>query len=99
MKISEGAREELIWWIGHIDNAVNTFRRGKPSIVIESDASGLGWGVTDGVTPVGGRWSLSERQLLLSHGINHLELLAAYLSRTALFLSEIEEHSHQNDDR
>ena len=48
----------------------------QPVLVIESDASQLGWGARCMKTSTGGRWSTQEA----IHHINYLELLAAFLA-------------------
>ncbi|XP_053309715.1 uncharacterized protein LOC128471763 [Spea bombifrons] len=67
------AREELLWWLKHVDawNGKAIFSS-LPDIVIESDASQLGWGARCGYRTTGGRWSSQEVDL----HINCLELLA-----------------------
>ena len=45
-------------------------------MVIESDASMLGWGANFNNTSTGGPWTQEEK----SHHINYLELLAAWLA-------------------
>jgi len=46
------------------------------SLVLESDASNMGWGATNGKDRTGGQWSLEET----THHINYLELLAIFLA-------------------
>ena len=48
----------------------------QPVLVIESDASQLGWGAQCMKASMGGRWSTKEA----IHHINYLELLAAFLA-------------------
>ena len=48
----------------------------QPVLVIESDASQLGWGARCMKTSMGGRWSSQEA----IHHINYLELLAAFVA-------------------
>ena len=48
---------------------------GKPSVVIETDASRRGWGATSQGVRTGGPWSRSESNM----HINCLEALAAFL--------------------
>ena len=45
-------------------------------MIIESDASNIGWRARQGEIQTGGRWSVRET---LNH-INYLELLAAFLA-------------------
>ena len=79
MQISLEAKHEINWWIDNIDAAYSKILRGAPDLEISSDASGLGWGATDGTTDIGGRWKDSER-LTNDNNINYLELLAAFLA-------------------
>ena len=48
----------------------------QPVLVIESDASQLGWGARCMKVSTGGHWSVEES----THHINYLELLAAFLA-------------------
>ena len=66
---------ELKWWLEHIDKSIHRIRMPQVDLVIKTDASELGWGATDGITPTGGRWGSIEN----SH-INFLELKAIHLA-------------------
>ena len=71
--LSVEAKDELRWWLAHL-NAWNgrALLRPSPDVIIETDASRIGWGaVCQGVT-TGGLWSQMEQKL----HINCLELLA-----------------------
>jgi hypothetical protein len=68
----------------NIDLAYSCIYRGKPDIQISSDASGLGWGATDGSSQIGGRWNQSEALRAADNEINYLELLAAFLALKSL---------------
>ena len=74
--LSREGREELTWWDNH------TFRRNGKSlvkteidIVIDSDASLMGWGATSAQQRTGGPWSAKESKM----HINCLKLLARSL--------------------
>lgn len=71
--LSEEARTELLWWIDHMEawNGQTIFRS-QPDLVIESEASGSGWGARCGEVSTGGKWSSAEQDL----HINCLELMA-----------------------
>ena len=74
MALSHLAKQELQWWIESLPTAHNEINHGFPDIVINSDASMLGWGgVLNGVA-CGGHWTPEESH----HHINYLELLAAF---------------------
>ena len=71
------AREELVWWQQHLLKwNGKCLLRHKPNLVIETDASTIGWGATCQGVQTGGRWSKTEARL----HINCLELLAASLA-------------------
>ena len=72
--ISPNAKMELLWWISNIQNSFHNIIQPKPDIVICTDASMTGWGVTDHITSSGGFWSENE----ISH-INILEIKAIFI--------------------
>ena len=78
MKLSSLAIQELRWWILNIDTAFSDLHHEKPDIFINSDASGQGWGCTDGTTNIGAKWNNFERKFAAENQINYLELLAAF---------------------
>ena len=41
---------------------------------LQTDASGLGWGASDGSTHIGGKWNDSERIRADNNEINFLEV-------------------------
>ena len=47
-----------------------------PALVIESDASSMGWGATNCHKQTGGLWLVQEA----AHHINYLELMAVFLA-------------------
>ena len=80
MQLTDEAKSELQWWIQNIDQSFSCIYRGKPDIEISSDASGLGWGATNGSTHIGGRWNEFEAMIAARNEINYLELLAAFFA-------------------
>ena len=72
IEISTPARTDLQWWVDHIDqwNGRPTLQL-SPSLVIETDASKLGWGAFCEGQITGGCWSREESAL----HINALELI------------------------
>ena len=56
-----------------------------PGITIYTDSGTLGWGVTDGKNPSGGRWKTDER-----NHINVLELKAILMSADMLQEKKLE---------
>ena len=79
INISLEAKEELRWWMQEAQNYNGApISMAPPNLVIESDASYLGWGasVKGQELRTGGQWSQSEQEM----HINYLELLAAFLA-------------------
>ena len=71
------AREELIWWSQQAEKWNSApLVDVEPNLIIETDASLLGWGAWCNNTRTGGQWSLEEQEM----HINALELLAATLA-------------------
>ena len=77
LTLSPEAREELVWWDTHMSawNGRSLLKRDL-DLVIDSDASLIGWGATCQGKRTGGPWSHQESQM----HINCLELLAATLA-------------------
>jgi len=79
IQLSDQARLELQWWIQNVENLPGSPIFHDPhELVIETDASGQGWGARCGHLTTGGVWS-HEEKLVHSH-INPLELMAAFLA-------------------
>jgi len=74
VSLSAGAKADLVWWVSHLSQSNGkSFFPDSPDLVIYSDASLSGWGVScDGVC-TRGPWPFDDQ---LRH-INELELLAA----------------------
>ena len=75
--LSLEGKEELQWWIDHLSdwNGKSLIRSQRPDVVIESDASLRGWGVTSNGVNTGGPWNAQEK----GWHINCLEIQAASL--------------------
>lgn len=82
------ARKETLWWKDNILNSSQSLLE-APDIdaTIFSDASQLGWGASNGIGHIGGRWSVQEQLL----HINALELMAI---KFALFSFLCHSHKH-----
>ena len=65
------AIKELYWWLKNIPRACRNIHLPQVDFVIYTDASETGWGATDSVSPIGGKWEKHEN----GH-INFLELKA-----------------------
>ncbi|XP_071951900.1 uncharacterized protein [Antedon mediterranea] len=79
IKISICAREEARWWYMNVGQVVRNIHRQNPGLTLESDASGLGWGGSNGITHIGGRWGPVDIDQDSIFNINQLELKAAFL--------------------
>jgi len=84
MSLDERAHLDLDWWLDNVQNATGAVLRKRADIVIETDASGLGWGAFDGINRIGGRWNEQEALRAAFNQINYLELWAGYLALRAL---------------
>ena len=92
MTISKEAKRDLQWWIDHVDTAYSYICRSKPDVYLTSDASGKGWGASDGTTHIGGRWNADEALKAARNEINYLELLAAFFALKALCCNMYDKH-------
>ena len=91
MTISNEAKRDLQWWIDHVDTAIHICRS-KPDVYLTSDASGKGWGASDGTTHIGGRWNANEALKAARNEINYLELLVAFFAFKALCCNMYDKH-------
>ena len=73
LTLDQAAQQELVWWRDHLTawNGKSLLRK-QEDLIIETDASNLGWGASCKGVQTGGLWSSQER---LYH-INCLELIA-----------------------
>ena len=83
MVLSERAKDDIRWWLENIDSAFGPLNHGPPNITLKSDASGKGWGITDGESDNGGRWNPTERERADRNEINYLELWASFMGLRA----------------
>ena len=88
MTLSETAKNEIVWWIHHVQKSKRKIGHGKITRELRTDASNHGWGALSEGISTGGRWSLQEAQL----HINALELLTVFLGLKAL--SSLEHQGH-----
>lgn len=72
MRVPNYILEDLNWWKVHLQHAVNPIKTNHFEMELFSDASGSGWGATNGKNSVFGFWNKKERKL----SINYRELLA-----------------------
>ncbi len=78
--LSNRAISDLQWWCDNIHQAYQSIDKGKTVMVIDTDASGLGWGASDTKTHIGGRWNQEELERARCNEINYLEMEAVYLA-------------------
>ena len=79
MTLAPNSKCDLEWWVQNIEQADNSIGTPSPDIIIETDASNIGWGACvrgDKRRTTGGKWSRDE----VHEHINYLEMLAAWLS-------------------
>ena len=67
VSLSNEERKELSWWITNVISSLQHIDVPDPDITIYTDSGTLGWDVTDGKNPSGGRWKADE--------INHINVL------------------------
>ena len=79
------AKCELDWWIEHLNISFGLIRKLDLEVVIQTDASGQGWGAYDGWNRIGGRWTVEELRKAETNHINFLELWAGFLALKALW--------------
>ena len=84
INLSNDALSELEWWIENIEHSFSSLIQSKPNIIIQSDASGMGWGATNLTDSCGGKWNESEKDQGSKFGINYLEMLAALYALQSL---------------
>ena len=72
MTLSPEAREDIDWWILHVEDSGKKVLERDPNITMYTDASNEGWGAHVGKRTTGGRWSAEEKD----QHINVLELRA-----------------------
>ncbi|KAJ8018300.1 hypothetical protein HOLleu_43781 [Holothuria leucospilota] len=84
MTLSNAAKTELLWWIKNVDSSYREISKGPFSCCITTDASGSGWGATNGVAQIGGRWNSLELVRAQHNETNYLEMVAVYHALRAL---------------
>ena len=80
MKLSEGSKVELQWWIENITHTQKSLIVSNPDVILTTDASNVGWGAVLDGNNTGGLWSPLEQE---SH-INYLEMKAVLLGLKSL---------------
>ncbi len=82
VQLTSVCRTEIQWWIDNLRNSSNPISRGKPSYILHTDSSRIGWGAINNTTgdSTGGHWSIDEQD----QHINFLELKACYLGLLSL---------------
>ena len=76
MQLSSHSLEELDWWIHNVSQSKRDIVHPNPSILLQSDASKLGWGAVCMDESIGGGWTPAEAT---AH-INILQLQAAFFA-------------------
>ncbi|CAG2205296.1 unnamed protein product [Mytilus edulis] len=60
MLISNQMKGDLEWWVANVSTELRHISHGSPQIVIQTDASLLGWGGILSDNEIGGRWTDEE---------------------------------------
>ena len=89
MQISENVKSEMTWWVKNIHNQYRVLNRNNPQVVLQTDASLLGWGAVMNDSKTGGRWNYDEKE----NHINYLELLAVFYALKA-FQCQLKKFNH-----
>jgi hypothetical protein len=50
----------MTWWVKNIHNQYRVLNRNNPQVVLQTDASLLGWGAVMNDSKTGGRWNYDE---------------------------------------
>ena len=50
MSLDKGAKADLQWWVYNAHKVCLRINKGRYHLTLSSDASGHGWGITDGTT-------------------------------------------------
>lgn len=86
--LSLESKAELHWWVRNVQCAHNDVYVKDPDLIINTDASLIGWGcVCEGVT-AGGHWLPIEQKF----HINYLELQAAFFALKSFLHKIIDKH-------
>ena len=88
MTLTSSSVADLSWWIENMPHSSRDIIHPTPFMIIQTDASTLGWGAVFGDQEVGGRWTSLER---ISH-INILELQAAFFALKSFCKETIKGH-------
>ncbi|KAJ8036645.1 hypothetical protein HOLleu_20684 [Holothuria leucospilota] len=96
--LNEKAKQELRWWYEHVALSCRLIQKPKVAFELHSDASGEGWGATNGSIHIGGRWQKHEKLQFSGNSINYLELLAAYFALKSFCKAEINIHERLRID-
>ena len=88
MQLSTDSLKELDWWVDNMAHSKSDIVHPNPSIILQSDASKLGWGAVRKDETIGGRWTSTEAT---AH-INVLELQAAFFALKSFAVDENNMH-------
>ena len=93
MRLSDGGKGDLQWWINNLSKQRGHIRVAPPSILLTTDSSLTGWGAVcqepnKAETKTQGLWSDADGQ----HHISYLELRAIMLGLQSLLPTVDKEH-------
>ena len=88
MHASKEAIQNILWWIHNLIGAYAPIVRKNPSVIINTDTSSFGWGVSLGHNKTGGQLSTEKVQ----QHIDILDLKATRFGLKALCKNEFNSH-------
>ena len=86
--LSNLALQDLHWWIQNIQNAKNPISLPNPTVILESDASNMGWGAVYQTKSTRGRWRDNEQIL----HINALEMKGPFFALQTFCQDQRDQH-------
>jgi hypothetical protein len=88
MDVTDGIRKCLDWWIRELPVQTKSIGHGEPDIVINTDASNVGWGASSEIGEAQGEWTEQEKEL----HINCLEMYAVLFGLKSLCVDTCRKH-------
>ena len=76
MTLSNTVKDDLKWWVDHVETSFNFISMENPVLIKNTDASKTGWGAVFREVSTGGDWKVNE----VRNHINYLERLAVYFA-------------------
>ena len=84
-KLNLDAINEINWWKNNIFSCYKEIHLPEIDLVLHTDASNTGWGITNGYISSGGQWDIQEQNF----HINVLELKAIFMGMTIITITNM----------